>query len=42
MANELKPCPFCGGDAQIEHHEPHSHGFQAADFKMPDELLGAA
>ena len=22
MAEELKPCPFCGNDAQVEQEEP--------------------
>lgn len=24
MANELKPCPFCGGEAQIRYTSPNS------------------
>lgn len=24
--DKLKPCPFCGGDAEIEHrHSPYTH-----------------
>ena len=33
MNNELKPCPFCGGEAVIMHVEPRIHIF--AIF-MPD------
>ena len=31
--SELKPCPFCGGEAIINEIEPHTHVF--ATF-MPD------
>lgn len=24
MPNELKPCPFCGGKAILEHEKTHS------------------
>lgn len=33
MNKELKPCPFCGGEAVINTIEPHTHEF--ATF-MPD------
>lgn len=25
MGENLKPCPFCGGQPWIDHIEPHSH-----------------
>lgn len=27
MNKELKPCPFCGGEAVINTIEPHTHEF---------------
>lgn len=27
MTNELKPCPFCGGEAYIENYDPYD-GYQ--------------
>lgn len=32
MSTKLKPCPFCGGKAILEHIEPHSHTL----IKIPD------
>lgn len=36
MTDELKPCPFCGGEPTEHAIEPHTHAMQFNDFKMPD------
>jgi len=32
---ELKPCPFCGGEAIMDYIEPHTHSERLAKI-MPD------
>ena len=27
MSEELKPCPFCGGDAECNENKSHHYGF---------------
>lgn len=36
MTDELKLCPFCGGEPTEHAIEPHSHAMTFGDFKMPD------
>ena len=36
MTEELKACPFCGGEPLIQEHPAHSHSLQIGEWKMPD------
>ena len=42
MTRELKPCPFCGGDASVKYHHKSLIGYEARVYCCECGVMGSA